>query len=190
MKKILTNITLIIIVAIPLFQGCSSDNESTSDTKAVTTTNIEAPKRIKMFNDVNQLVNTLSQNGIGDLKQWENPMDVGYGSITNYFQIGQPLDQYGLANNIAYYLKGTETSAESLLINLNINNPTEKRYALNFLSNLTHKTFKSIHLKEPVGLIKAIRLGKKFEGDDTNYSTSFKLDKSKIETWKVTILSK
>jgi hypothetical protein len=90
-------------------------------------------------------------------------MDMGYGSLTSYFEFGNPKTEYGLANNLAYYLEGTASTAKNLLINLNINNPDQRRQALKHLSDLTTKTFISINLKVPTGLIKSIEAAEEFK---------------------------
>lgn len=158
--------------------------DSTIDTSEV------SQMKIDVFNDVNLLITKLSENGIGELKPWSNQMDLGYGSLTNYFEYGNPKIKYGLSNNFAYYLEGSETKAKNLLVNLNINNPNEKKQALNYLNNLSIKTFKSLNLKIPLGLLQAIKASKKFKVETKDFNVSYSLDKSKIETWKLLIVSK
>ncbi len=194
MKNNLSVITGILIAAV-IFQSCSNEiatnNKSEPETviKAVQSAKV-AEMKIKPFNDVNSLVTTLSKNGIGILKPWQNPIDLGYGTLTDYYPIGTAKVQYVLSNNLAYYLEGTETTAKNLLINLNLNNPDEKKQGLAALTDITSKTFKSLTLKIPPGLLKAIKSGKVFKSDGADFITSFTLDQSKIETWKVFIVSK
>jgi hypothetical protein len=117
-------------------------------------------------------------------------MEMGYGSLTDYYPVGNPKIAYGLSNNLTYYLEGSESTANNLLINLNINNPDEKKKGLATLAELSIRTFKSLNLKIPENLPKAIRSGQTFKADNPEFTTSFTLDQSKIETWKVLIVSK
>ena len=188
MKLNLLSPLIILLVAV-FCQSCGNENTNTtnSDQDIV---KVASAMKIKAFNDVDNLVTILSENGIGTLKPWQNPFDTGYGSLTDYYPIGTAKEEYGLTNNLAYYLEGTATTAKNLLINLNLNNRDEKKQGLVHLSNVTTKTFKSLNLKIPDGLIKSIRAGKEFKANNAEFTTSFTLDQSKIETWKVLIISK
>ena len=153
-----------------------------------TTTQSEKVTKENPFDNTQSLTNSLSQNGIGELKPWSNPMEMGWGSLTDYFQFGNKKDGIGMQNNIAYYLEGDEKSAKILTINLNINNPADKKSALKFLNEIAIKTFKSLNLEVPNGLTNSILAPKSFKADTDNFVTSVVLDKSKIETWKVNIV--
>jgi hypothetical protein len=152
------------------------------------TTQPEKVTKENPFDNTQSLTNTLSQNGIGELKPWSNPMEMGWGSLTDYFQFGNKKDGVGMQNNIAYYLEGDEKSAKTLTINLNINNPANKKNALKFLNEIAIKTFKSLNLDIPNGLTNSILAPKPFKADTDNFAISVVLDKSKIETWKVNIV--
>ncbi|MCW3118055.1 MAG: hypothetical protein JWM28_2137, partial [Chitinophagaceae bacterium] len=106
------------------------------------------------------------------------------------YPIGTAKVEYGLTNNLAYYLEGTTNRATTLLIILNVNNPEEKGEGLVYLSKITQKTFQSLHLKMPSELSNSIRSGRVFKADQSDFITTFTLDQSKIETWKVLIKSK
>ena len=170
--------------------GCV-DNSSHEISKDVDANNIEETNetinRQNLFDSPNELINSLSKNGIGNLKAWSNPMDLGWGSLTEYYQFGVAKDGVGMQNNIAYYIEGTENEATKLYINLNLNNPSDKKDALKFLSEIAVKTFKTLNIEMPKGLSDAILTSKQFQMDVDGYSVSNQLDKSKIETWKVII---
>jgi hypothetical protein len=111
-----------------IYQSCGNENSNTDKSDQDTAKAVQPATgpamKIKAFNDVNNLVTVLSENGIGTLKPWQNPMDQGYGSLTDYYPIGTAKVEYGLMNNVAYYLEGM---AKNMLPSLNINNPDEKK---------------------------------------------------------------
>jgi hypothetical protein len=153
-----------------------------------TPTNLElTTKKIESFEEPNRLIKILSNNGIGELKEWSNPYDTGWGSLSDYYQFGTPKNENGMKNNICYYLEGTEHEVTTLTVNLNINNPSEKKEALKFLSEITQKTFSSLDMDIPDDLSKAIKGSKKYELQIKNLVVSYVLEKNKIETWKVII---
>jgi len=194
MKNVLLFTFLIIIYSLGV-TSCGSNatenKQAPTDTipKQTNTTSTDK-KNQNIFDDTKALTNALSQNGIGTLKDWSNPMEMGWGSLTDYFQFGNKKDGVGMQNNIAYYLEGNEKSAKTLTLNLNINNPADKKNALKFLNEITIKTFNSLNLQVPNGLTNSILAQKSFKADNDNFETSVVLDKSKIETWKVNITRK
>lgn len=73
---------------------------------------------------------SLSGNGIGQLHVWKHVDGGDWQSITDYFEIGREANDYGLRNNLAYYLTSSEEGfAESLELVLNINVLGEGEYA-------------------------------------------------------------
>lgn len=150
----------------------------------------KTPKNEGVFGNPSKLCSTLSQNGIGELKKWENPMDMGWGSFTEYYRFGPQKNGVGMENNIAYYLEGTETEVANLTIYLNINNAADKKNALKFLAEVTEKTFSSLNLSIPTDLTKAILASKDYKGEVNDFLVSNELKKFKIETWRVIIKKK
>lgn len=189
-KKIKMTKSILIIATSLIFAltGCNQTNSKTQDSSVGN--NKSEPQKWKVFDNPIKLCAILSQNGIGELKEWKNPMDLGWGTLTDYHQFGQEKEGVGIQNNIAYYLEGTETSVSNLTIILNINNADDKKNALMFLAEVTEKTFSSLNLIIPTGLIKAIRASKTFKGEINGFVVLNKLEKSKIETWKVVIKKK
>lgn len=181
------------LIIIATIFGCGS-NSNQEVTKNNNKENVETASQTKksgnIFDNPNELTAALSQNGIGNLKDWSNPMDMGWGSLTDYYQFGAAKDGVGMQNNIAYYIEGTENKATKLYINLNINNPADKKNALKFLNEISQKTFKTLNITMPKELSDAIINSKPYQTDIDGYSISNQLDKSKIETWKVNIGSK
>lgn len=147
----------------------------------------ETSKNESLFDKPDKLCSVLSKNGIGELKQWQNPFDMGWGSLTDYYPFGPNKDGIGMQNNIAYYIDGKEKSVDSIYIVLNINNPSDKKNALAFLSDITERTLSSIDFKIPAGLKEAIINTKPFDTNINEFNIYTKLEKSKIESWKVVI---
>jgi len=144
--------------------------------------------KIQIFNDVNKTREALSQNGIGELRQWKGDA-IGFLSITDYFDFGK--SSYGLPNNIAYYLESNnENYVETAKLVLNINNNAETHIAMSKLKEVTALTFTSLFLEIPNGLLESISKQKEFSFENETFSTSLSLDKSKIETWRLVIESK
>lgn len=194
MKQTLT-LSIVTTFFLALFISCetSSTKNETVTVEANSTESNSGQKGnegVDIFENPNKLISALSQNGIGELKEWSNPMDMGWGSLTDYYQFGPQKDGVGMQNNIAYYIEGTENKVTKMYINLNINNPTDKQNALKFLKEISEKTFKTLNITMPKELSEAILNSKEFQLQVDGYQFSNKLEKSKIETWKVNIEKK
>lgn len=194
MKQILT-FSIVTTIFLTLITSCgngSNKNETVTTDVNSTETNSEKQtnENSNIFENPSKLTSELSQNGIGELKEWSNPMDMGWGSLTDYYQFGPQKDGVGMQNNIAYYIEGNENKATKMYINLNINNPADKKNALKFLNEISEKTFKTLNIKMPKELSDAILNSKQFKTEIDEYKISNELEKSKIETWKVNIEKK
>ena len=146
--------------------------------------------KISIFNNPTELLKKLSENGIGKLENWQNPEEMGWGSLTSYYQFGPKKDEYGMQNNLAYYIEGQENFAKNLLLNLNINNSQAKNEAVQLFSETANKTFKSLEIEIPKGLMNSIKNSKEFKIEDETMTTNFTIEKSRIETFKLEIISK
>ncbi len=145
--------------------------------------------KIEVFNNVNELKTVLSKNGIGALRNWRGD-ELGWFSSSDYFSFGNQSNINGMQNNLAYYLENRQkTFVKELKIILNINNAKEKKQGLSKLKIITLKTFKSLSLEIPNGLLTNISKGKEFQAENEYFFTKLELDKSKIDTWKLTIES-
>ncbi|CAM4137435.1 hypothetical protein EWU23_07340 [Cytophagaceae bacterium 50C-KIRBA] len=189
MKYILKHSIAVTILA-TIITSCGNDSNKNNIVSIETNSEIQTNKGSNIFENPNELINALSQNGIGELKEWRNPMDMGWGSLTDYYQFGPQKDGYGMQNNIAYYIEGTENKATKIYINLNINNPVDKKNALKFLNDISKKTFRTLNISMPKELSKAILNSKEFNTELEGYKVSNELEKSKIETWKVYVVKK
>ena len=188
LKNILT-LGLTLILA-----SCGDNNTKTVDDQNSTSqTSNSAPTttaKVDIFNNVAEVKNILSQNGIGELRKWWTD---GYGwmSSTDYYSFGSPSAKNNTQNNLAYYLESeNENNLETVKLILNIFNGQEKNEAILKFKSVTVKTFESLKLPPPNGLIEAIKKPKEFQSDNENFSVVLKCDKSNIDTWKLTIQTK
>lgn len=150
--KYYLQVRVAVIVLFSVLASCevnSPESKMSSIDSASTVVKNKSLQKIDLFNDPVKLIRELSKNGIGELKEWANPFEMGWGSLTDYYPFGGQNNANGMQNNIAYYLEGDKSSVSLLTINLNINNPQEKTEALQFLKELTAKTFTSLGLIAP-----------------------------------------
>lgn len=139
--------------------------------------------KLEAFASIEPLRESLSRNGIGQLHTWKHVDGGDWQSITDYFEIGREANEYGLRNNLAYYLTSSEEGfAESLELVLNINVPSEGEYAREQMKSLVTKTFKSLNSDVPSGLHRAIDRQSKFSTESETMTVSLKPEKSRIMT--------
>lgn len=149
------------------------------------------PVKLEVFANIEPLRESLSRNGIGQLHTWKHVDGGDWQSITDYFEIGREANDYGLRNNLAYYLTSSEEGfAESLELVLNINVSAEGEYAREQMKSLINKTFKSLNSPVPSGLLKAIDRQSKFVSDNETMTVSLKPEKSRIMTLILEIRTK
>lgn len=191
MKQILTFtiLTSIFLTVLTSCENSSTKNETVVTDTIQTKTNSgkKTTENSNIFENPNELITALSQNGIGELKEWSNPMEMGWGSLTDYYQFGPQKDGIGMQNNIAYYIEGTETKATKMYVNLNINNPADKKNALKLLNDISEKAFRTLNISMPKELTDAILKSKEYKTEIEGFKIYNKLEKSKIEICKVFI---
>lgn len=164
----------------------NTSNEINTDSTAVTKTQ----RKCKVFNEVKQTQTILSKVGIGKLRQWKND-SFGWISSTTYYSFGSSSSINGMQNNLAYYLESeNERYIETVKLMLNINNSSENSQALSLFGKITKKTFLSLKLKVPNGLLTSIKNGEDFTSDDSEFSVSLVCNRGKVDTWKLTIKAK
>lgn len=136
---------------------------------------------------MNGLKTVLAKNGIGTLRRWRGDA-YGWISASDYYSFGRKSYVNGMQNNLAYYLESEQEGfVEKLKIVLNINNANEKQKGLTELKKIIQKTYESIGIKLPIGLLERITKEQNFKAENKNFRTELKLEKSKIDTWKLTI---
>ncbi len=187
MKK-MNQIIVVIFTCLLMSCGNNKNSEENQNTQSTTVENLAY--KIKLFNDPNSLAKSLSQNGIGELKPWENLQEMGWGSLTGYYQFGENKDGIGMQNNLAYYLESEENYVTNVLINLNVNNVKGKKAGVKLFSDITEKTFKTLELEIPKELLKSIQKGVKYNSESDIYKVTFEVEQNNIETYKTIIESK
>ena len=183
----------IISISITLL-SCNNNNkiENEQEPTSQSEQQVTKPKRvlkIPIFNNPKELLNKLSKNGIGELKGWENPEEMGWGSLTDYYFFGEKKDGFGMQNNLAYYIEGEENFAKIVLLNLNINNAKSKKDAVKLFSETAEKTFKTLEIETPKGVLSAIKNFENYKTENNNFSTKLSIEKYKIEVMKLEIVS-
>lgn len=157
-------------------------DEQTAETKT--------PRKCKIFNEVKQIQSILNGVGIGELRQWRND-SYSWTSSSPYYSFGSASSENGTQNNLAYYLESRSgTCIETIKLVLNINNSSEKSQALSQLGKTSKKTFSLLKIKIPNGLLSAIKSGNNYTSDNPEFKVSLVLNRSKIDTWKLTIEAK
>lgn len=147
--------------------------------------------KIDIFNNIKPLITELSRNGIGQLHSWRSDGMGGFMSITDYYRFGTASAANGLDNNLAYYLESNnEYYVEKLSLVLNINNAAERRDGLAKFKTVTERTFRSIKIATPSGLIKSIEAPKAYSYSDGTLSVSLERENNNIESWKLIVKSK
>ena len=147
-------------------------------------------RKCKILNEVSQVQSKLSSVGIGKLRNWRND-SFGWMSSTSYYSFGSTSSINGMQNNLAYYLESNcEKYIETVKLMLNINNSSEKYQAISQFDKISRKTFTSLKLKIPNGLSEAIKSEQNFTAENSEFKVSLTLNRSKIDTWKLTIEAK
>jgi hypothetical protein len=169
---------------------CFSEGDERTQQTANFRESNAAPSSSSAFMDVETLQNALSKNGIGSMRKWRGD-ESGFISSSDYFTFGTQSSENGLQNNLAYYLESEKAQfVQQLKLMLNINNKAEKAKALAMYSRVVEKTFQSIQLEVPKGLLEACKTGKEFQSDLGHFSVTSELRKSNIDSWKLTLQSK
>lgn len=158
--------------------------------KTLRNADILTPKKIKLFNNVDAVRKLLGNNGIGELRRWRGD-ELGWMSSSDYYSFGNISDEFNTQNNLAYYLESNnQNSIEIVKLVLNIYNINEKKEALKMFKKIANKTFQSINLTSPKGVLDAILEQKEIKIDNKTFKTSLELEKSRIDTWKLIIETK
>ena len=189
----------LIIFFFTLLGACAEKKETQNNKKSYSDTaneiskeqeqpiNIEQEEKVSLFNNPNKLVSILSENGIGELKKWQNPFGEGWVSMSEDFEFGKKPNAHGFINSIGYLIEGSETQVKTISIDLYIYNASEKHPALNFLAEVTNKTLKCLGVTMPEKLKNLILSSEKLNQDLNDYHISTVAEKGNIETWTLSI---
>lgn len=146
-------------------------------------------RKILIFNDINSTITTLSANGLGQLHSWKSDEMGSWVSNTEYFILNE--NQYGLGNNIAYYLESDNSDyIKTAKLILNINDKSNSISSIKTFKDLSIKTFTSLSILMPDSVIQAIDQNKEIVFENKDFISSVLIDKSSVDTWKLIIESK
>lgn len=148
--------------------------------------------KLKMFNNIQSVIKTLSKNGIGKLDEWHKSYsgDEYYISMTNYYQFGSE-DITQIPNSLAYYLTGEELYIKELELVLDIGYQQDKSKALEKFINVIELTFNCLLIPTPIDLTESIILNKKFERECNTNKIKVSYEKFvRIEQYKLNIITK
>lgn len=135
------------------------------------------------FNNVDGIIEKMNKIGIGQFSKWKTDMDNGFQSITPYYEYGETSPKINMKCNLAGYLTSKdESKIEEFVMVLNINNPAVKTKALERMSLSIANLLETLNIKNEE-IIKDVKIGKEFEFNNQFNSITFKLVKSKIETY-------
>ncbi|WP_321435900.1 hypothetical protein [uncultured Bacteroides sp.] len=152
---------------------------------------ISSEARLKAFNDIQTVIEDLSNIGIGKLNDWHKPYagEDCYLSMTNYYSFG--IDYMAkIPNTIAFYLTGEETYIKQLDVVLDIGFQQDKHQAIEKFIEVLDLTFKCLDIPMLDKLLKSIILNKEYNKQYDTYSILLNYEKlERIEKYKIGILT-
>ena len=148
--------------------------------------------KLKIFNNVKQIIDLLSMIGIGQLTEWQrsNSEDDLYISMTNYYQFGNKDITY-INNTLAYYLTGKETYLEKLELVLDVGHLQDKGDALMRFIDIANQTFNVILIPFPDDFALSIHTNGEYDKEYDTYKIELRYEKyERIEIYKLIITTK
>ncbi|WP_165026124.1 hypothetical protein [Dysgonomonas sp. ZJ279] len=148
--------------------------------------------KLLKFNDVQTIVNSLSEIGIGKLDEWHKSYagDDCYLSMTNYHKFGID-DITKIPNTLALYLTGEETHIKQLEVVLDIGWEQNKYQAIKKFTEVLQQIFNCIGIMLPDNLICSIADGKEQHYEYNTHEVSMNYEKfERIEQYKLTVITK
>lgn len=143
--------------------------------------------KLTIFNNVQNVINNLSNNGLGKLSEWHslNGVETHYNSLTTYYKFGN--DDI-IPNTLAYYLNGEETYLKQLDLVLIIGYQQNRQQAIERFIELLKLTFDSLSILKPEDLIKSIIAGNVYSQEYSTHKVQVnyeKLELSEIVTFSI-----
>jgi hypothetical protein len=152
---------------------------------------ISSEARLKAFNDIQTVIEDLSNIGIGKLNEWHKPYagEDCYLSMTNSYSFGID-DMTKIPNTIVFYLTGEETYIKQLDAILNIGFQQDKHQAIEKFIEVLDLTFKYLDIPMLDKQLKHIILNKEYNIQYDTYSISLNYEKfERIEKYKISVLT-
>lgn len=147
--------------------------------------------KLGMFNDIQKLIEKLSNIGIGQLSEWHKSYagDDCYLSMTNYHQFGSD-DITKIPNTLAFYLTGEETYIKQLDVVLDIGFQQNKQQALEKFTEILELAFNSLLIPMPEDLSKSILTSKEYHKQYDSHNVSLNYEKfERIEKYTLSIIA-
>ena len=145
--------------------------------------------KLKIFNDIQKVIEKLSNIGIGELSEWLKSYagDDCYLSMTNYYQFGSD-DITKIPNTLAFYLTGEETYIKQLDIVLYVGFQQNKDKALEKFAEVLELVFSNLSILMPNDLPESILANKEYLKQDDSHRVSLTYEKfERIENYTLSI---
>jgi hypothetical protein len=186
-KSALIYIGLFFLGTILFSNSLKNKIDEDKEVKSSTASKLDCPYD---FTNVEKAIADFNTIGIGEFSEWKSDMTDGFQSITPYYEYGETNPSNGLASNIAGYLTSkSENEVDEFVMELHINNPKTKTKSLERMSLSIEKLLNILNISNKE-IITNIKLAKEFNIESTCNTITFKLDKSKIETYDFKIKNK
>lgn len=148
--------------------------------------------KLLKFNDIQTVINLLSEIGIGKLDEWHRSYagDDCYLSMTNYHKFGID-DITKIPNTLALYLTGEETHINQLEVVLDVGCEQDKDQAIEKFTEVLRQIFNRLDIMLPDNLICSIADNKEYHYEYNTHEVSLNYEKfERIEQCKLTIMTK
>lgn len=148
--------------------------------------------KLRTFNDIQRVIKSLSNNGIGKLDEWHKSYsgDDCYLSMTGYYQFGCG-NITKIQNSLVYYLTGEETYIKQLDIELCVGYQQNKRDAITKFIDIIKQTFDSLMISIPDDLIESIFTDKKYQRECDTHNIILDYEKlERMEKYFLSIITK
>ncbi|PXV63022.1 hypothetical protein CLV62_11663 [Dysgonomonas alginatilytica] len=138
--------------------------------------------KLPIFNDIANMLQTLSDCGLGKMEEWMNKGGGYYHSSSQFYNF-KSAENGILDNSIQYLLTGEETYINQVDIMLNIGLEQNSQEALKIFKDFVLKTLNATNIPIPTKLIQNIELFKKYTKDFDNYIIRFECTKAQKMEW-------
>lgn len=148
--------------------------------------------KLLKFNDIQTVINLLSEIGIGKLDEWHKSYagDDCYLSMTNYHKFGID-DITKIPNTLALYLTGEETHINQLEVILDVGYEQDKDQAIETFTEVLRQIFNCLDIMLPDNLICSIADNKEHHYEYNTHKVSLNYEIfERIEQCKLTIMTK
>ncbi len=147
--------------------------------------------KLKIFNDIQKVIEKLSNIGIGELSEWHKSYtgDDCYLSTTKYYQFGSD-DITKIPNILAFYLTGEESYIKQLDVVLDVGFQQNKHETLEKFTEVLRLAFKNLSILMPDDLPESIHTNKEYSKQYDSHSISLTYEKlERIENYTLSIIT-